>query len=307
VRAPAKLAAYGAVLAIVVAGGAGLGAAAGPIDVADDDAGHTTHAEEPGQAMRPAGEPAGAATDIPGGLAVAQGGYRLDAPTTVLPGDEATTFEFRVVDGAGAPVTRFAVEHEKRLHLVVVGRNLVDYAHVHPTLAGDGTWRVELPALPSGSYRAFADFRPAGADALTLGVDLTVTGPTPAAELPAPGRRADADGYRVVLDGTPEAGESELAFTVSRRGEPVRTDPYLGAAGHLVAIRDGDLAYLHVHPIEGAGDAVRFAAEFPSAGRYRLFLDFAHGGAVHTAAFTVDVPDAGATPAPSATDDHGAH
>ena len=304
-RAPVKLAAFGALLAAVVAGGAGLGAAAGPIDVRDD-AGHTTHAAVGSGHTRPAGEEAASATaDLPGGLAVAQGGYRLDALATALPGGEAATFEFRVVDAAGAPVTRFAVEHEKRLHLVVVGRNLVDYAHVHPTLGEDGTWRVDLPALPAGSYRAFADFRPTGGDALTLGADLTVTGTAEAAGPPAPRREAEVDDYRVALDGEAVAGESELAVTVSRGGEPVRTDPYLGAAGHLVAIRDGDLAYLHVHPIEGEGDEVRFAAEFPSAGRYRLFLDFAHGGAVHTAAFTVEVPATGA--APAAHDDDGGH
>ena len=82
-----------------------------------------------------------------------------------------------------------------------------------------------------------------------------------------------------------------MGFAVSLAGESVRTDPYLGAAGHLVAIRDGDLAYLHVHPLDSDRDEVRFAAEFPSAGTYRLFLDFAHGGEVRTAAFTVEVPD----------------
>ena len=41
--------------------------------------------------------------------------------------------------------------------------------------------------------------------------------------------------------------------------------PYLGAYGHLVALRDGDLAYLHVHPGEhGDGRArVGFDAEVP--------------------------------------------
>jgi hypothetical protein len=304
-RAPAKLAAYGAVLAVVVGGGAGLGAAAGPIDV-DDDAEHATHP------AADAAEATPAADVLPGGLAVAGPGYRLDVPVTTLAHGEPSTFAFRVVDDAGAPVTRFAVEHEKRLHLVVVGRNLVDYAHLHPQLGEDGTWRVELPALPAGSYRAFADFRPTGADALTLGVDLTVTGAPPAIELPAPSRRAEVDGYEVELAGDPRPGESELTFTVSRGGEPVRTDPYLGAAGHLVAIRDGDLAYLHVHPLDGEGDEIRFAAEFPSPGRYRLFLDVAHGGAVHTAAFTVEVPEAGAAvddhaPSPEPGDEHESH
>ena len=76
------------------------------------------------------------------------------------------------------------------------------------------------------------------------------------------------------------------AFTITKDGEPVRTEPYLGAGGHLVALRDGDLAFLHVHP---GDDGVRFAATFPTAGRYRLFLQFQHDGRVHTVAFTQEV------------------
>lgn len=305
-RTPAKLAAYGAVLAIVVVGGAGLGAAAGPIEVDGDDD-HEVHTADEGRAAPGRDDEVPA---LPAGLAVAQGGYLLQADDTSLRPGAPNDFRFRVVDGGGAAVTRFAVEHEKRLHLVVVGRNLVDYAHLHPTLGTDGTWDVELPALPAGSYRAFADFRPAGAAALTLGVDLTVAGPTAGPELPEPSRRATVGDYDVTLDGDSLPGESELAFTVARDGRPVRTEPYLGAAGHLVAIRDGDLAYLHVHPLDGRGDEVRFAAEFPSPGTYRLFLDFAHGGRVHTAAFTVDVPadsDSPSTGPPAAGDEHDTH
>ena len=315
-RPPARLAAFGGALAVVVGCGAGLGAAIGPLDVGADaegahDAAHeaapaeTTPAD--GGTHEGTAHQAGAATatDRPGGLAVAEGGYRLDVPVTTFAGGTPLTFDLRVLDAAGDPVTRFAVEHEKRLHLVVVGRDLVDYAHVHPTLAPDGTWTAAVPALPAGSYRAFADFRPAGGDALTLGVDLTVTGEAAPDALPEPSHHSDVDGYRVDLAGDVRAGTSELAFTVRRGADMVRTDPYLGAAGHLVAIREGDMAYLHVHPIEGDGHSVRFTAELPSPGRYRLFLDFAHDGAVHTAAFTVEVPMAGAPPA--AADDHGGH
>ena len=63
----------------------------------------------------------------------------------------------------------------------------------------------------------------------------------------------------------------------------MRTEPYLGAGGHLVALREGDMAFLHVHPI---GDDPRFEVDFPTPGRYRLFLQFQHEGRVHTAAFT---------------------
>ena len=61
-----------------------------------------------------------------------------------------------------------------------------------------------------------------------------------------------------------------------------------------MALRAGDLAYLHVHPDDGpAGPAITFQSAFPSPGRYRLFLDFQHGGVVRTAQFTVTVGDGG--------------
>lgn len=81
---------------------------------------------------------------------------------------------------------------------------------------------------------------------------------------------------------------------MTKAGAPV-TDlqPYLAAYGHLVALRDGDLAYLHVHPDGAPGDGrtkagpgITFYAQVPSAGAYRLFLDFQHAGTVRTAEFT---------------------
>jgi hypothetical protein len=80
----------------------------------------------------------------------------------------------------------------------------------------------------------------------------------------------------------------KLRFDIRRDGRPIRVQRYLGAGGHLVALRKGDMAYLHVHPTGGGGQ-VSFATEFPSAGRYRLFLQFKHRGRVHTAAFTREV------------------
>ena len=139
----------------------------------------------------------------------------------------------------------------------------------------------------------FADFVPAAdGENRILGADLAVAGDFTPAPLPAGSRDREVDGYTVTLDGELTAGaESELTLSVSRDGRPV-TDlqPYLGAYGHLVALRSGDLAYLHVHPADD-GDAgprpIRFFTTAPSAGTYRLFLDFKHGDVVRTAAFTV--------------------
>ena len=92
-------------------------------------------------------------------------------------------------------------------------------------------------------------------------------------------------------------------MTVTRDGEPVTAlEPYLGAFGHLVALRDGDLAYLHVHPHgdapeagETSGPEIVFEATAPTEGRYLLFLDFQVDGQVHTAPLVIDTTGTGSS------------
>jgi hypothetical protein len=67
--------------------------------------------------------------------------------------------------------------------------------------------------------------------------------------------------------------------------------PYLGAYGHLVALRAPDLAYSHVHPAgeDRAAGVITFDVELEEHGPHRLFLQFRAGGRVHTVAFTQNV------------------
>jgi hypothetical protein len=233
-------------------------------------------------AMGAHGDEAGAHDAAAPGLAVAAGGLRLVAPS-ILRAGVREDLAFRIADDHGATVRAFAVEHTKRLHLIAVRRDLTGFQHLHPTQAPDGTWRTPLTLRDPGAYRVFADFVPAGGEKTTLGADVSVAGDYAPRPLPAPAARVRVDGYDVALQAA-GGRDATLRFAVSRGGAPVAVEPYLGASGHLVALREGDLAYLHVHP--HAGDAVAFGADFPSAGRYRLFLQFQHDGRVHTAAFT---------------------
>ena len=104
----------------------------------------------------------------------------------------------------------------------------------------------------------------------------------------------ETDGYSVMtMHGTLKAAaEAHMSFSVGRNGQPVTgLLPYLGAYGHLVALRKPTLAYSHVHPTSqdrGKG-TISFSAEFPRPGTYRLFLQFRTASGVHTAAFTVTV------------------
>jgi len=233
---------------------------------------------------------------------VSQHGYTLALDEHELPAGAAIPVTFRLVGPDGAPVVDYEQTHDRALHLIAVRRDMTGFQHVHPVLGGDGSWRTAL-TLTAGDWRVFADFAPAGhGEAITLGADLAVAGRYLPQPLPAPAATAEVDGYTVTLDGTLRPGqESKLTLSVSKGGKPV-TDlqPYLAAYGHLVALRDGDLAYLHVHPAGEPGDGVTepgpgitFYATAPSAGAYRLFLDFRHGGVVRTAEFTARVESDG--------------
>ncbi|WP_320668675.1 hypothetical protein [Patulibacter defluvii] len=234
-----------------------------------------------------------------GGVTSALGGYLLSpiaAPGAV---GEAGTLSFRILGADGGAVTDFAASHGKRLHLIVVRSDGTHFRHVHPTLAADGTWSLPWEWAAAGSYRVYADAVPTDgttATPLTLTRTVDVAG-TFAPRPPAATTTATVGGFDVTLRGELVAGSSaELIAHVTRDGQPVTSlQPYLGAFGHLVALREGDLAYLHVHP-EGdepqdgalSGPEVRFLAVAPTPGRYLLYLDFQVDGQVLTAPFVVD-------------------
>jgi hypothetical protein len=225
------------------------------------------------------------------GVVNAQDGYRLIPTTPLTPNGGA--FRFRIDNPDGSPATRFTLLHERLLHLIVVNQEMSDYHHVHPTLAGDGTWTVDLPALPAGSYRAIADFQTKGGPHLALGADLAVAGDYSPEPVRQPAWSATVDGYQVDMTADRHAGgEVTFSLSVSQHGQPVTDlEPYLGANGHLVALRAGDLAYSHVHPSDtehAPPGTVVFDAMLDSAGRYGLFFDFKHHGEVRTAHFTFD-------------------
>jgi hypothetical protein len=187
------------------------------------------------------------------------------------------------------------------MHLIVIRRDFARFQHLHPRQLEDGSWEVKVDLSQAGVYRVFADFATADRS-LTLATDLFVPGRFDPVPLPRPASTDHAgDGYEVSLDSaSPRSGANQVRFTVSRNGRELDTvEPYLGADGHLVALRENDQAFLHTHPDGEAGGSgpISFEVEYPSAGRYRLFLQFKHQGDVRTASFTQLVDGVNATPA----------
>jgi hypothetical protein len=265
---PTRVLAFAVGLVVVFALAFGVGRLADPATtpVADHEAGSQRdgHAEH-------------GATDAPAEV-------RLALNRRTLPPGADVPVSFQVQDDQGRPVTSYDVVHEKQLHLIVLDtRDLTDFQHVHPVLAADGTWSVDLKLAPGTPYRLYADGSTGGESFLAT-ADLNTTGGNPGPQgIPAPATTARVDGLTVDLDQT--TGTARLSVT--RNGQPVQLQPYLGALGHLVVIRVDDLSYLHVHPEEGATPTFMVAGLAP--GRYRYFFDFQVNGVVHTAAFTHDV------------------
>lgn len=233
----------------------------------------------PTQAMSHGGASSG---ETANGLSDTGGGFRFRLDTSAVRAGAPARMDL-TLERAGTPFTRLDQAHgEPPLHLILVRRDLAGYVHVHPRVRGDRfTVTATLPT--AGVWRAYADFEVDGKK-VVLGRDIFVPGAFTAEPLAPPRQSAAVDGYDIRL-----RRGTDLAFEISRGGRPVSAlQPYLGASGHLVAIRRDDLAYLHVHPREGSpGGTVAFEAELAQPGRYALFLQFRHAGKVHTASFTL--------------------
>jgi len=282
---PVRLALFAALLAATFGAAAALGGAVDPdtdTSGSHDDGAAMTATHSGSTAGHEAGEEATTQPAALPGLAVAQDGYRLELASDRATRGTRRPLAFRILDADGHPVRRFDLAHGKRMHVIVVRRDLAGFQHLHPTRDADGTWRTTAALAQAGSWRVFADFTIDGTQR-TLGADLQVPGDVRPATLPAPAATTRSDrGATVAL----HREGARVTFTVrDRDGSDVtgHLQPYLGAKGHLVALRAADLAYLHTHP---DGDTLAFETHLPSAGAYRLFVQFRLDGVIHTAAFT---------------------
>ena len=258
-----------------------------------DDRPNHEHAHGVGPTRHGTDQPKATHHDAPAGLTVAADGLLLSPEETTIEPGEPHEWRFQVVDEDGRPVTSFDDQHGASLHLVLVRRDLAHFQHLHPTMDAGGTWTEALVLPAPGVYRAFTDVS-VGGQSTTLGVDLFAPGEMDLADgVDVSARKRVGDFGVAIDDGEVRAGQqATLRFDVTGAdGNPAHLEPYLEARGHLVALREGDLAYLHVHPVEtdpGEGH-VSFRATFPNRGRYRLYLQIRPEGELVTTWFDVRV------------------
>lgn len=217
-------------------------------------------------------------------------------PTQAMAGQSITlTFTPQEKGSPAAPVP-LAVVHEKKIHLIIVSKDLSQFYHEHPEYTAEGNYRVPFTFKKGGEYVLFQDYTPAGSGHQLGRQPLTVQGAkyTPV-KFSGSQMQWAADGYQATLafDKPLKVGQLlGMKITLAKNGQPVTDlDNYLGALGHVVVISEDTERYLHVHPNDQTdkGPVIGFNTNFEAAGLYRVFLQFNHGGGIHTANFTINV------------------
>jgi hypothetical protein len=221
--------------------------------------------------------------------------YPLDishSPTLLHPG-QRVTITFRVLHPrTRQPVRNFEVVHEKLMHVFLVSENLEFFAHDHPVPQPDGSFRLVTTLPYGGMYRLLADYYPSGSVPQLAVNTLFVSGATRPAGLVISLAPSRATNLTASLRLAPEqaiAGlETKLFFSLT----PAEgLEPYLGAAGHMLAASADLIDLLHLHPFLSSAGDIQFNVIFPRPVLYRVWTQFQRESVVNTVMFTIPVKD----------------
>lgn len=218
-------------------------------------------------------------------------------------------YSFSIVDDQGNTLKDFAITHTKPMHVIVVRKDLAYFQHVHPEFnQSTGVFTLNDLTFPDdGEYRIFADFAPQGGmkDSIGMALPVTISEDVPVGigtsylhkSLGTEEKSKTFDGYQVTLSSDQalvSGKEVMLTFNLKQNGKPVTDlEEYLGALGHAVILREGNLDFIHAHPMEDAKrpqtGEVGFMVDFPEGGKYKVFTQFQRAGKVFTTDFVVSV------------------
>jgi hypothetical protein len=218
-------------------------------------------------------------------------------PAQVITG-KLTTLKLMIHDAAGEMVKKFEVDHEQKIHLIIVRDGLDQFAHIHPEVDAAGNATVSYTFPTGGNYWLYADHKPTGKGQTIATAQVKVSGDIPA--IPSltpnvPGEMA-GDGLRakIAIDGASAGGEGTITFDLTdMAGQPVvDLQPYMGAMGHLVVLSSDGKQYVHAHPTEAQGgkaSRVVFQAHFMKPGIYKGWGQFRRMDTVRVLPFVLKV------------------
>ena len=219
------------------------------------------------------------------------------------------------------------LQHEKKIHLIVVSDDLSYFEHIHPDYQSDGSYQIKVVGKGQtysdgpgknetrfengGNYFLFADYKPTGGSHQVEKIPVKVNGTAKAqVSFKADKLSGTSGNYSVTLNasggkliaGTPV----HIAGTVMKNGkevDPNTLENYLGAKAHMVVISLDEKEYLHVHP-DVAGGKFDLNTTFKKPGIHRGWIQFQADGKVHTIDFTMNVAQGSIAEANKARESH---
>jgi hypothetical protein len=206
------------------------------------------------------------------------------------------------------------IEHEKKIHLILVSDDLSWFDHIHPEYTADGSYQVPARFPAPGKYKAFADYKPTGASHVVDKIEVDVEGSAPAAKsFSAEKMTGNSGNYSFEMK--PTSGKlitgalMHISGIVKKDGKEIDANSlgnYLGAKAHFVMISLNEKEYLHVHPSVDKG---RFDLHttFEKPGTYRGWVQFNADEKLHTIDFTFKVAQGSADDIKNANQAHSNH
>ncbi|MDZ5610196.1 hypothetical protein U2I54_24990, partial [Bacillus pseudomycoides] len=212
--------------------------------------------------------------------------------------NEKLTIEIK--DNQNKPIEEYDINHEKKMHLIVVSKDLSYFNHIHPTYDGNGKFNVDVSFPKGGEYKLISDFIPKGGSQTTKTHTIKVEG----TEQKVEPLQADktlvkvVDGKEITLSHDGELKPNQeimLKFNIkdATTKKPITDlETYLGAIGHVVILSEDTEKYLHVHPADTKtmGPEAMFHTEFPTSGTYKIWGQFQHNGKVFAVPYVITIP-----------------
>ncbi|WP_433750519.1 hypothetical protein [Falsibacillus pallidus] len=191
----------------------------------------------------------------------------------------------------GKPVDHLEINHEKKMHLIIVDEHLDKYYHLHPERVGAGEYEASFQ-FPEGSYKAYVDIKPFKMNyhvsPKSFQVGSATGGHGHDNKLTPDGILAKTvDGKKLVMEMS--SAKAGTPVTLKFNLDESSLEPYLGAAGHVVILDEKGEHYLHVHPANEKKPV--FKTEFIEPGIYKIWAEFMQDGKVRVFPFVVEIKE----------------
>lgn len=163
----------------------------------------------------------------------------------------------------------FAPDHNHLMHLYAIRWPQMDRVwHLHPAMTGAGAFDHDLPAMPAGAYKLYADVVHRNGFPETIVTDLNLPAPVAGKPLedddaegqgPETGSAAAAsftlpDGYKMVWDrdAAPVQAAKPRIFRFHLEDAsgrpPADMELYMGMLGHAAFVKTDASVFAHIHP-----------------------------------------------------------